>query len=92
METEEIRKKRGRPRIDGSRRNQMKTMVNDNELVRLREVSRKCGITQSDIVREGMNMYLSYLENMYDSGSVGEGMDDFERGMYDNFELEDGEF
>ena len=91
---EEKKRGRGRPKMDIARRNQVKTMMNDEEVNRLRDISQRSGLTQSDIMRIGAGMFIKQLENLYPNSGIlggnGEALDAFEAGMYDDFEL-DGE-
>lgn len=91
----EKKRGRGRPKMEVARRNQIKTMMNDEEVSRLRDISARSGLTQSDIMRIGAGMFIKQLENLYpNSGVMGSNsgeLEDFERGMYDNFELDEEE-
>ena len=95
---EEIKKKRGRPLKDGARRNKVRTMMNDEETRKLREISKRSGLSQMDIMRIGTGMFINQLEKLYPDvevvGDFGEDsyeFEDFEEGMYDDFESDDEE-
>ena len=74
---EEVRRKRGRPAKDGSRRNQVKTVMNDEELFRLRKISKKSGLSQMNIMRIGAAMFIGELERLYPDVVIDSDFDDF---------------
>jgi len=56
-------RKRGRPREEGARRHYLKTLCSDSEIDKIKSASRKYGVTQSDIIRRGIEMYIRELES-----------------------------
>ena len=87
----EKKRGRGRPMKDTARRNRVKTMMNDDEISKLRNISRKSGLSQMDIMRIGTGMFVKQLEKLYPDVEIGGVIDDFESGMYDDFELDEEE-
>ena len=93
---EERKRGRGRPMKDSARRNQARTLMNDEEISKLREISKRSGLSQMDIMRIGTGMFINQLEKLYPDVEVGgefeEGtyeFEDFEKGIYDDFETDD---
>lgn len=62
---EKEKRGRGRPRKEGARRIQIKTMLSDSEALRLKEFSKRSGFSQSDIVRMGVINCINSLKSLY---------------------------
>lgn len=62
---DEIKRKRGRPPKVGSRKCQVNVLFTTEELVRLRDGAGISGESQSEIIRKGVELYLSQIENQY---------------------------
>lgn len=80
---EEIKKKRGRPKKNGSLYDRLNIRMDHEIMGELRELSRYYGITQADIVRGALR---KELELMRDRGDFGEYFGEFEEGMDDFYE------
>lgn len=72
--------KRGRPRKEDSRKIQKRVMFNNEENMLLRNISRKSGLTQSDIMRIGTVTFMNKLEQAYPEDEY----NDWELGYYDD--------
>ena len=72
------KRKRGRPKKDGSNRNQYRLRMSDNMADRLDNLSRITGKSRADIFREAFNIY----ENLEKMKLEGDG--EFE--YYDDFD------
>lgn len=53
----EVKKKRGRPKQEGARRNQYRLMLSDSEAESLKILSERTGETRADILREALRTY-----------------------------------
>ena len=58
-----VRRKRGRPLTDGSRRHTIKVRMSDREYDALCEASDRSGLSQSDIIRMGVKIKIDFIEN-----------------------------
>ena len=88
------KKKRGRPKKEGGRKNQVKILLTDDELKRLRLLSGRSGISQSDIIRNNFIQSLDNLERRYPGPIIRPLEDDeylFEECMYldEDVDMED---
>lgn len=81
MEIEESKKKRGRPKKDGSLYGRLNIRMDSGFVDELREVSKLSGITQADIVRNALRKEMDTIMErgnfMEYHGMFEEGMDDF---------------
>lgn len=88
---EEVKKKRGRPKKEGSLYDRLNIRMDHGIMDELRGVSKYYGITQADIVREALRKELDLMKDRGDFvgylGEFGEGMDDF----YEDFGYLDDE-
>ena len=78
---EEVTKKRGRPKKDGSLYDRLNIRMDYEIMGELRELSKYYGITQADIVRGALRKELDLMRDRSDFGEYPEifedGMDDF---------------
>lgn len=54
MDGEEIKRKRGRPAVDGSRKRQYRLMMTEEEFVKLEEISKNLGKSKASVIRQGI--------------------------------------
>ena len=77
---DEIKRKRGRPREEGSMQNQYRLRMDDNMSRRLDDLSRDIGKSKADIFREAFRMYENYerskLPDPVDYGEIVEYFDE----------------
>ena len=78
---EEIKRKRGRPPKEGSRKRQVLVLFTDEEWDRMHDGMSISGENQSELIRKAVDSYLSQIENKYDNGMY-----------YDDYEYEYDEF
>lgn len=64
------KRKRGRPKKDGSRTSGIRARISDFELDILKEASEKSGLSMSEIVRVGMLKYASELNSKTESNDL----------------------
>lgn len=83
----EERKRRGRPKKDGSRNIPRMVMLTKEEDEFFRDVSERSGMTQSDIMRLGGREFGMKLSELYPKK---EEYEDWELGIYDDYTDDDG--
>lgn len=66
---EEIKRKRGRPTKEGSRKRQVLVLFTDDEFDRMRGGMSISGENQSELIRNAVESYLSNIEKHYDNGA-----------------------
>ena len=64
------KRKRGRPKMKGSRTSGFHTRLSDFELDILKEASEKSGLSMSEIVRVGMLKYASELNSKTENNDL----------------------
>lgn len=79
--SETEKRKRGRPKEQGSMHNQYRLMMSDDMTVRLDNLSQMMGKSRADIFREAFNMY----ENLQKTKLPDEDFEDFDYENEDDF-------
>lgn len=82
MGNDEIKRKRGRPGVEGSRKKQYRLMMSDEEFAKLEEISEALGKSKASVIRQGIltvGAMISerHIDEQYDE-NWGDFDDDFE--------------
>lgn len=87
--SEKSAKRRGRPKEEGSNRNQYRLRMSDNMVKRLNNLSQMTGKSRADIFREAFNIYENMEKVKRDNDSEDmyfDEFDDFDDDVDDDFE------
>lgn len=72
------KRKRGRPKKDGSNCNQYRLRMSDDMAMRLNNLSQMTGKSRADIFREAFNIYENLEKIKLDDGDSDDYYDDFD--------------